>query len=128
MLCVGDAAGLITPYSGEGIVYALEGAELAATAILKGASPTDTARAYGRALWDDYGFQFRWALSFMKAMRRRSMARAAAVLGLRSRRVLRAAVRIMAFLIEEDASGPPSTISRGYLRFRGTFPGSAPRV
>jgi geranylgeranyl reductase family protein len=128
MLCVGDAAGLITPYSGEGIVYALEGAERAATAILKGASPTDTARAYGRALWDDYGFQFRWALSFMKAMRRRPMARAAAVLGLRSRRVLRAAVRIMAFLIEEDASGPPSTISRGYLRFRGTFPGSAPRV
>ena len=123
LLCVGDAAGLITPYSGEGIVYALEGAELAATAVLKGVSPTDAARAYGKALWDDYGFQFRWALSFMKAMRRAPFARAAAVLGLRSPRVLRAAVRIMAYLIEDDQYALPSTVTRGYLGFRRLFPG-----
>jgi flavin-dependent dehydrogenase len=123
LLSVGDAAGLITPYSGEGIVYALEGAELASTAILKGSSPSDTARAYGRALWDDYGFQFRWALSFMKAMRRAPLARAAATLGLRSPRVFRAAVRIMAYLIEADPSAPSSTVSKGYLSFKRVFPG-----
>ena len=123
MLAVGDAAGLITPYSGEGIVYALEGAEHAAAAILEGASATESVRNYSRRLRDAYAFQFRWALGFMKAMRRRPLARAAAELGLRSPRVLRAAVRIMAFLIEDDPAAPPSTVSKGYLAFKRMFPG-----
>lgn len=122
MLAVGDAAGLISPYSGEGIAYALEGAELAAAAVLSGASATETLRTYERVLWDAYGFQFRWALSFMKAMRRPGLALLAATLGLRSARVLRAAVRIMAYLIEDDPTAPASTVSRGYLRARRLLP------
>jgi len=123
LLAVGDAAGMITPYSGEGIVYALEGAEYAANAILGGAAPTETVREYSRALWDAYGFHFGWSLSFMKTMRKAPFARAAAALGLTSPRVLRAAVRIMAFLIEDDPSAPASTVSRGYLGFKRVFPG-----
>jgi flavin-dependent dehydrogenase len=122
MLAVGDAAGLISPYSGEGIAYALEGAELASAAILSGSSPTEVLRTYERDLWQVYGFQFRWALSFMKAMRRPVLARTAAALGLRSARVLRAAVRIMAYLIEDDPAAPASTVSRGYLRARSVLP------
>ena len=122
LLAVGDAAGLITPYSGEGIAYALEGAELAAAAILAGAGARDTARSYAQALWDAYGFQFRWALAFMKTMRRAPAAHLAAELGLRSPRILRAAVRIMALLID-DGPGADSTTSRGYLAFRRAFPG-----
>ena len=123
MLAVGDAAGLITPYSGEGIVYALEGAEHVAEAILEGRGATETLRAYSQRLHEAYAFQFRWALGFMKTMRRRPFARAAAALGLRSPRVLRAAVRVMAFLIEEDPDAPPSTVSKGYLAFKRRFPG-----
>jgi flavin-dependent dehydrogenase len=122
MLAVGDAAGLISPYSGEGIAYALEGAELASAAILSGSSPTEVLRTYERDLWQVYGFQFRWALSFMKAMRRPVLARTAAALGLRSARVLRAAVRIMAYLIEDDPAAPASTVSRAYLRARSVLP------
>jgi flavin-dependent dehydrogenase len=122
LLAAGDAAGMITPYSGEGIVYALEGAEHAAASILAGVSPHETVRDYDRALRAEYAFQFRWALSFMKAMRRPPLARAAAVLGLRSPRVLRAAVRIMAFLVD-DSPDAPSTVSRGYLAFRRLFGG-----
>lgn len=122
LLATGDAAGLISPYSGEGIAYALEAAELAASAVLSGSSPTATVRDYASALWDGYGFQFRWALGFMKAMRRAPLARAAAALGLRSTRGLRAAVRIMAYLIEDDPSAPASTVSRGYLRARRILP------
>jgi geranylgeranyl reductase family protein len=128
LLAVGDAAGMITPYSGEGIVYALEGAEHAAKAVLASAAPSQTVRDYAGALWDAYGFQFRWALGFMKTMRRAPFARAAATLGLRSPRVLRAAVRIMAFLIEDDPAAPASTVSRGYLGFKRAFPGHPGRA
>jgi menaquinone-9 beta-reductase len=113
LLCVGDAGGLITPYSGEGIVYALEGAEIAAKAILRGTSPSEVIRHYADSLRDGYGFQFASAFRFMKAMRNPALAKAAATVGLRSQRLFRAAVRIMAYLIEDDPQ-TDSTVSRGY--------------
>lgn len=120
LLLVGDAAGLITPYSGEGIAYALESAEVAASAVLDAKTPSGMLRAYEEAIWDAYGFQFRTALWFMKAMRRPPLARAAAELGLASPRVFRAAVRIMAYLIEEDRQAP-STVSGLYRAVRSAL-------
>jgi geranylgeranyl reductase family protein len=114
LLAVGDAAGMISPYSGEGIAYALEGAELAAEGVLAAAAPTQTVRRYAEALRTGYGFQFASSLRIMKAMRRGPLAAAAAVVGFRSRRALRAGVRVMAYLIEDDTSA--STVSRGYRR------------
>jgi menaquinone-9 beta-reductase len=113
LLAVGDAAGMITPYSGEGIAYALEGAELVANAITSNASPNEVVRRYAQELEDGYGFHFSAALRFMKAMRKGPLANAAAAIGMRSPRVFRAAVRIMAYLIEDDAE-TTSTVSKGY--------------
>jgi flavin-dependent dehydrogenase len=109
LLAVGDAAGMITPYSGEGIAYALEGAELAAEAILGEERPSEAVRRYERSMRDGYGFQFASSFRIMKAMRRPLLAGVAAAIGFRSRRALRAGVRVMGYLIEE-----PSTVSRGY--------------
>jgi flavin-dependent dehydrogenase len=113
MLAVGDAAGLITPYSGEGIAYALESAELAAKAIGSDARPNEVVRRYAMALEDGYGFHFSAALRFMKAMRKGPLANAAVTIGSRSPRVFRAAVRIMAYLIEDDPD-TSSTVSKGF--------------
>jgi menaquinone-9 beta-reductase len=113
LLAVGDAAGMITPYSGEGIAYALEGAELVANAIASEASPSEVVRRYAQELEDAYGFHFSAALRFMKAMRKGPLANAAAAIGMRSPRVFRAAVRIMAYLIEDDPD-TTSTVSKGY--------------
>jgi geranylgeranyl reductase family protein len=115
LLAVGDAAGLITPYSGEGILYALESAELAAWAISSHRATSDAVRAYARALHDGYAFQLRSSLRIMKAMRKAPLAAAAAAVGFRSPRALRAGVRVMAYLIEE---GGASTVSKGYRAAR----------
>ena len=111
LLAVGDAAGMITPYSGEGIAYALEGAELAAEAILGEERPSEAVRRYERAVREGYGFQFVSSFRIMKAMRRPVLAGAAAAIGFRSARALRAGVRVMAYLIEE-----PSTVSKAFRR------------
>ena len=56
LLCVGEAAGLVNPFTGEGIDYALESAELAATTIIDALTGTDggitqaALRPYPRAL------------------------------------------------------------------------------
>lgn len=118
LLLVGDACGLITPYSGEGIVYALESAELAAEAVLEAPSRSAVTGRYADALWAGYGFQMRTALGIMKAMRRPPLARAAASVGIgRWDRGFRAAVRVMAYLIEDDP-GAGSTVSSLYRTAR----------
>lgn len=120
LLAIGDAAGLITPYSGEGIVYALESAELASEAITSGKGASDVESSYKRALDDRYRFQLRAGLRIMKAMRKAPLAAAAAAIGFRSERALRAGVRVMAYLIEGLDTSPgqaapaSSTVSSGY--------------
>ncbi len=121
LVCVGDAAGLITPYSGEGIAYALESAELASQAMLQSGSPSAIVRDYERALRDNYGFQFGTAFRIMKAMRVGPLAAAAAAVGFRSQRLLRAAVRVMAYLIE-DTPDTTSTASRAYRAVERLWP------
>jgi geranylgeranyl reductase family protein len=115
LLTVGDAGGMITPYSGEGIAYALEAAELAAHAILGEERPSDVVRAYASAVRDGYAFQFASSFRIMKAMRRPTLAAAAAAVGFRSQRALRAGVRVMAYLIEDEPH-TQSTVSRWYRR------------
>ncbi len=115
LLAVGDAAGMITPYSGEGITYALEAAEIAATAILSERSASDVTKRYSRDIANGYAFQFSMSLRIMKAMRRPALAAAAASIGFRSKRALRAGVRVMAYLIEDEPD-TSSTVSRLYRR------------
>lgn len=122
LLAVGDAGGMITPYSGEGISYALEAAEIAAQAILSETRPSEVLRRYGSQMRSGYAFQFATSLGIMKAMRRPSLAGAAATVGFRSRRLLRAAVRVMAYLIEDDPD-TSSTTSRAYRRVSRLWPG-----
>ncbi len=58
VLLVGDAAGLVHPFTGEGIRYALESGELAAThavdALANGEVSTEVLRAYGQELQRRY--------------------------------------------------------------------------
>jgi geranylgeranyl reductase family protein len=130
LLSVGDAAGMITPYSGEGIAYALEAAELAAEAVAGERRPSEALHRYAAELRAGYGFQFATSFRIMKAMRRPVLAAAAAAVGFRSKRALRAGVRVMAYLIDDAPvggsrfapSGGRSTVSRAYRRVERLWP------
>ena len=41
MLLVGDSGGMVNPFNGEGIAYAMESGELAAEVVVAGAGPPD---------------------------------------------------------------------------------------
>ncbi len=44
LLLVGDSGGMVNPFNGEGIAYAMESGELAAEVIAPGAGPADGRR------------------------------------------------------------------------------------
>ena len=75
LLLVGDSGGMVNPFNGEGIAYAMESGELAAEVIAQALSrPTDDAReralaAYPQALKQAYGGYYTIGRTFVKADR-----------------------------------------------------------
>jgi menaquinone-9 beta-reductase len=74
LLLVGDAGGMVNPFNGEGIAYAMESGEILARTIaqaLARARPAETERVlagYPRALADAYGGYYAVGRTFVKAI------------------------------------------------------------
>src|SRR5262249_30799704 len=74
VLLVGDAGGMVNPFNGEGIAYAMEAGEYAAAAIIQALGrPDDAAReralsAYPQQLRDAWGGYFTLGRLFVKAI------------------------------------------------------------
>jgi len=74
LLLVGDAGGMINPFNGEGIAYALESAEMAAEVIVQALGrPTDAQREralhdYPRVLKESYGGYYTLGRVFVKVI------------------------------------------------------------
>ncbi|WP_061300492.1 geranylgeranyl reductase family protein [Herbidospora cretacea] len=74
LVLVGDAGGMINPFNGEGIAYAMETGRIAADAVVTAlAQPTPAARervlrAYPRILKDAYGGYFTLGRAFVEAI------------------------------------------------------------
>ena len=72
LLLVGDSGGMVNPFNGEGIAYAMESGELAAQVIAQALSrPTEDAReralaAYPQALKQAYGGYYTIGRTFVK--------------------------------------------------------------
>jgi geranylgeranyl reductase family protein len=109
LLVVGDAGGIINPFNGEGIAYAMESGELAAELVhdaLARGRP-GVAHVYPAVLRQRYGRYFTAGRAFVRAMGNPSVMRVAARLGLPRERVMRFALRVLANLTdgrEGDAS------------------------
>ncbi|HXF74074.1 MAG TPA: FAD-dependent oxidoreductase, partial [Actinomycetota bacterium] len=102
MLVVGDAGGIVNPFNGEGIAYAMESAEVAAELIaeaLLGGRPA-LAQMYPTVLRERYGRYFAMGRGFVRAIGNPAVMRTATRYGLPRPVVMRFAMRVLANLTD----------------------------
>ena len=107
-LIVGDAAGSVNPFNGEGIDYAYETARMAAD-VLDEALRTRNALAlqrYPQMLEAEYGLYFKVARLFVKLIGHPALMREMTRVGMHSTPLMEWLLRIMANLLRPDQLGP----------------------
>jgi menaquinone-9 beta-reductase len=126
-LVVGDAAGSINPFNGEGIDYAYETARMAADlideAIVSGTG--QPLQRYTTMLDKEYGLYFRVARSFAKIIGQPVLMRELTRVGMRSQSLMEWVLRIMANLLRDDELGPAEAAYRSVARIARLAPSPA---
>jgi flavin-dependent dehydrogenase len=107
-LVVGDAAGSINPFNGEGIAYGYETGRMAAASVGEalcgdGAEALDR---YESRLEDAYGLYFRVARAFIRMISRPELMQLCVGTGMYSESLMSWIFRIMANLLRPDETGP----------------------
>jgi geranylgeranyl reductase family protein len=107
-LVVGDAAGSVNPFNGEGIDYAYETARIAADVLYQAISENDPAalQQYQQLLDAEYGQYFKVARLFARIIGRPAIMRELSRVGMHSRTLMEWVLRIMANLLRPDEIGP----------------------
>jgi flavin-dependent dehydrogenase len=107
-LVVGDAAGSVNPFNGEGIDYAYETARIAADVLFQAISENDPAalQQYQQLLDAEYGQYFKVARLFARIIGRPAIMRELSRVGMHSRTLMEWVLRIMANLLRPDEIGP----------------------
>lgn len=106
-IVVGDAAGSINPFNGEGIDYAYETGRMAA-GLLDEALTTGSGIALARyqaMLDEEFGLYFKVARLFVKIIGRPALMRELTRVGMQSRTLMDWVLRIMANLLRDDEIG-----------------------
>jgi menaquinone-9 beta-reductase len=123
-LIVGDAAGSINPFNGEGIDYAYETARMAADlideAIVSGTG--QPLQRYTTILDDEYGLYFKVARSFARIIGQPVLMRELTRVGMRSQSLMEWVLRIMANLLRDDELGPAEAAYRSVARIARLAP------
>lgn len=103
-LTIGDAAGAINPWNGEGISYAYETGRIAAGYVAEalGADDSGLLRRYPQRLEDEYGLYYKMARIFVRLIGYPSVMRTLAHTGLRNRPLMEWTLRVMSNLLDED--------------------------
>ena len=126
-LIVGDAAGSINPFNGEGIDYAYETARTAADlideAIVSGTG--QPLQRYTAMLDDEYGLYFKVARSFARIIGQPVLMRELTRVGMRSQSLMEWVLRIMANLLRDDELGPAEAAYRSVARIARLAPSPA---
>jgi geranylgeranyl reductase family protein len=112
LLLVGDAAGMVNPFNGEGIAYAMESGEIAARVVTQALAWPDAAGAervlqgYPRVLADAYGGYYALGRAFVKAIGHPELMRFATRHAMSRPALMRFALKLLANLTDPrgDAS------------------------
>lgn len=106
-ITVGDAAGAINPWNGEGISYAYETGRLAAAqvSIALAAGDNSLLAEYERRLEEEYGLYYKMARIFVKLIGNPGVMRTLAHVGLRNRPLMEWTLKVMANLLDDDEKG-----------------------
>lgn len=107
-LLIGDAAGSVNPFNGEGIDYAYETGRMASE-VLDEAIRTGDERVlerYPKMLEAEYGLYFKVARLFVKLIGRPALMREMTRVGMHSTPLMEWLLRIMANLLRPDQLGP----------------------
>jgi len=117
-LVVGDAAGSVNPFNGEGIAYAYETGRMAAAAVEEALATGDglALHGYTAQLEKEYDLYFRVARAFVKAIGNPAVMRELTRVGMRSRTLMEWVLRIMANLLRPDELGPAEAAYRAVER------------
>jgi geranylgeranyl reductase family protein len=107
-LVIGDAAGAINPFNGEGIAYAYETGRLAAEALELALATGDglALQRYPERLDELYGLYFKVARAFVKAIGNPAVMRELTRVGMHSKTLMEWVLRIMANLLRPEELGP----------------------
>jgi geranylgeranyl reductase family protein len=113
-LVVGDAAGTVNPFNGEGISVAYETGRLAADAVDLALATGDglALATYEDRLEEVYGLYFKVARAFVAAIGNPAVMRELTRVGMRSRTLMEWILRIMANLLRPDEIGPAEAAYR----------------
>ncbi len=103
-ITIGDAAGAINPWNGEGISYAYETGRIAAEYVGEAVGTGDggVLRRYPERLDAEYGLYYKMARIFVKVIGRPAVMRTLAHTGLRNRPLMEWTLKVMANLLDED--------------------------
>jgi geranylgeranyl reductase family protein len=104
---VGDAAGAINPWNGEGISYAYETGRIAAGYVSRAVAAGDPAELHGypRHLEEEFGLYYKMARVFVKLIGNPPVMRTLAHTGLRNRPLMEWTLKVMSNLLDEDEKG-----------------------
>ena len=107
-LAVGDAAGSVNPFNGEGISVAYETGRIAARALELAIANDDglALQTYEQQLEEIYGLYFKMARLFVQAIGNPAVMRELTRVGMQSRPLMEWVLRIMANLLRPDETGP----------------------
>lgn len=111
---VGDAAGSVNPFNGEGIDYAYETGRLVAELLGEALHTGDgmVLQQYPRLLDEEYGLYFKVARLFAKVIGQPALMRELTRVSMRSRTLMEWVLRIMANLLRPDELGPAEAAYR----------------
>jgi geranylgeranyl reductase family protein len=127
-IVVGDAAGSINPFNGEGIDYAYETGRMAADLLDEALTSGDALalQRYPQLLRDEYGLYFRVARAFAKVIGNPALMKELTRVGMQSRSLMEWVLAIMANLLRPDELGPAEAAYRAVAAITARVPERVP--